>query len=82
MAGKTKLFDWSSNKSKFAMKNKAMKVMEDLIDNVDSTHLIVSYNTDGIISENELIKLLKKNSVDGNVIVKRIPYRKYVSNCV
>lgn len=79
LAGKTKLFDWSSNKSKFAMKNKAMKVMEDLIDNVDSTHLIVSYNTDGIISENELIKLLKKNSVDGNVIVKRIPYRKYVS---
>lgn len=79
LSGKTKLFDWSSSKSKFAMKNKAMKVMEDLIDNVDSTHVIVSYNTDGIISENELIKLLKKNSIDGNVIVKRIPYRKYVS---
>lgn len=79
LSGKTKLFDWSSNKSKFAMKNKAITAMEDLIDNVDATHLIVSYNTDGIISEDELIKLLKKNSVDGNVIVKRIPYRKYVS---
>lgn len=77
--GKTKLFDWSSGKSCFAMKNKAFRAMKELIENIESPHVIVSYNTDGIISENELINLLKENSIDGNVIIKRIPYKKYIS---
>lgn len=79
LSGKTKLFDWYSSKSMFAMKNKAIIAMQDLIENIDSTHVIVSYNTDGIISEDELIDLLRRHSIDRNVIIKRIPYRKYVS---
>lgn len=79
LSGKTKLFDWSSCKSRFAMKSKAMDAMKELIENINATHIIVSYNTDGIISETELIEILKKNSIDDSIIIKRIPYRKYVS---
>lgn len=79
LSGKTKLFYWQETKSKYAMKNKAYDTMKDLIENIDATHLIVSYNTEGIIKENELIELLKDNSVDNKVIIKRIPYRKYIS---
>lgn len=79
LKGKTKLFDWKKMKSKYAMKNEAYNTMKDLIENIDTTHLIVSYNSEGIISENDLIELLKDNAIDNEVIIKRIPYRKYTS---
>jgi adenine-specific DNA-methyltransferase len=61
------------------MKRKAMKSMSELIKNIDSTHVIVSYNNEGIIHEEDLISLMKSNAVDGNVYVEKIPYRKYKS---
>lgn len=77
--GVTKIFDWKNLKSDYSTKNKAMLAMEDLIANIDSTHIILSYNTEGIISENDLIQLLKTYSYDGKVDIRRIPYRKYQS---
>lgn len=79
LKGVTKLFDWSDLRSNYAMKSKAFSVMADLLENIDSTHIILSYNNEGIIPEDELLTLLKKNSLDNNVVVKRIPYRKYKS---
>lgn len=79
LKGKTKLFDWSKLRSDYAMKRNALNAMQNLIKNIDSTHVIVSYNNEGIIAEEDLIALMKENSVDGNVIIKKIPYRKYKS---
>ncbi|HGH0731574.1 TPA: DNA adenine methylase, partial [Staphylococcus pseudintermedius] len=77
--GKTKIFDWSFLKSKYSMKSKAFDSLEDLINNLDTTYLILSYNDEGIINITDLIELLKKYSIDGKVDVTEIPYKKYRS---
>lgn len=79
LRGKTRLFDWSKLRSEYAMKNHALTAMSDLIKNVNSTHLILSYNNEGIIPEDDLLALLREHSVDNSVSLKRIPYRKYIS---
>lgn len=53
--------------------------MEDLIANINASHIILSYNTEGIISEEDLTLLLQRYSFNNQIDVKRIPYRKYQS---
>lgn len=79
LKGVTKIFDWKKLKSDYATKSKALSAMEDLIKNIDSTHIVLSYNNEGIISEEELTQILKNNSLNGVVDIKKIPYRKYRS---
>ncbi|AND78548.1 Dam family site-specific DNA-(adenine-N6)-methyltransferase [Streptococcus pantholopis] len=79
LKGVTKIFDWQSLKSDYSTKTRAANAMENLIANIDSTHIILSYNNEGIISESELYSLLLKYAYDNQVDVKRIPYRKYQS---
>ncbi len=79
LKGVTKIFDWKNLKSDYATKNKALDAMEDLIKNIDATHIILSYNNEGIIPEEALTDLLIRNSIDGTVDIKKIPYRKYQS---
>ena len=61
------------------MKRNALEAMQDLIKNIDSTHVVVSYNNEGIIPEEDLVSLMKENSIDNKVIIEKIPYRKYKS---
>ncbi len=46
------------------MKLKAYNALEDLIKNIDTIHLILSYNDEGIISYNDILELLKKHSIN------------------
>lgn len=64
-------------KSDFAVKKKALKSMENLLSRVNAKHVIISYSTDGIISESDLLKLIKEVALKGSIEVKRIKYRKY-----
>lgn len=77
--GKTKIFDWQMLKSDYAGVRTAYAAMEDLIAHTNCTHIILSYNNEGIIPESSLIALLEKYAYNGNIEVKRIPYRKYQS---
>ncbi|OCN04742.1 DNA adenine methylase [Erysipelotrichaceae bacterium MTC7] len=77
--GKTRIFEWSNLKSDYSIKRKALTAMKDLLNNLQAKHIILSYNNEGIIPEDELISLMKENSFDGTVQIERIPYRKYKS---
>lgn len=66
-------------KSEFAMKTKAKQAMAELLSDLNFSHVVVSYSTEGIISEQELIGIMKKNALNEKVEVVRIPYRKYKS---
>lgn len=79
LKGKTKIFEWSKLKSDYSMKRKALITMSDLLRNIQATHIILSYNNEGIIPEEELIDLMKEISFDGSIQIERIPYRKYKS---
>ena len=79
LTGKTKIFKWNHLRSDYAMKKNALSAMKEMIEKLDATHVIVSYNNEGIIPEEELIDLLRRNSFNSEVQVKKIPYRKYKS---
>lgn len=79
LKGKTKIFDWSEKKSDYSSKVRALEAMKDLITNINATHIVMSYNTEGIIPNDDLIELMKEVSIDGIVDVERINYPKYNS---
>ncbi|MES5889369.1 Dam family site-specific DNA-(adenine-N6)-methyltransferase [Lacticaseibacillus paracasei] len=74
--------NYDDEKSAFSIKRKAVKAMSSMLSNLNFTHAVVSYSTDGIIAEEELLALLKTAAVNEQVIEKRIPYRKYKSKVV
>lgn len=78
LKGKTGIFDWKSLRSDYSMKKRALNAMEDLIKNLNSRHIILSYSSEGIISEKELINIINKYS-SINAEVHHISYRKYKS---
>lgn len=59
------------NKSDYNTKSKALASFDDLIYNLDSKYIIISYNSEGFISYDEMMELLKKY---GNTSVKEIVY--------
>ena len=77
LKGVSKIFDWSDLKSDYATKGKALDAMDDLISNVTAHHLVLSYNTEGIISVSEMMQLLNKHCTMVDCV--EIPYRKYQS---
>lgn len=61
--------DW--NKSVYNKKNEALKAFEQLVSDIDSKYLIISYNNEGFISLNEMQTMLSKY---GELITKEIDY--------
>lgn len=74
--------DSADLKSDFAMKAKAKNAMADLIADLNFSHVVISYSTDGIIPENELMELIQSVAKNGRVEERRIAYRKYKSKVV
>ncbi|APX73276.1 Dam family site-specific DNA-(adenine-N6)-methyltransferase [Companilactobacillus allii] len=71
--------DYTDLKSEYSAKNKAKETMQDLLDNLKFTHVLLSYSTDGIISEDELNEMIGQVAVDGSLEVIKIPFKKYNS---
>lgn len=61
--------DW--NKSSYNKKNQALKSFEELIKDIDSKYLIISYNNEGFISFEEMQNMLNKY---GELTTKEIDY--------
>lgn len=74
--------DEDDARSDFAMKRAAKRAMTDLVSDLNFSHVVVSYSTDGIIAYDEMLDILKSVSLNGVVEVKKIPFRKYKSKIV
>lgn len=61
--------DW--NKSNYNKKNEALKTFEELVSDIDSKYLIISYNNEGFISYDEMVEMLSKY---GELTTKNIDY--------
>jgi adenine-specific DNA-methyltransferase len=68
---------WKNSKSKFCYRNEAADALKDLIHNCNTKHLLISYNSEGLISHDEIYNIL---SQIGKPFVHEIQYRKYKSN--
>lgn len=69
-------------KSDFSIIKKAEASMELLLQDLNFSHVVVSYSTDGIISEKKLIDMIRNVSSNGEFDEVRIPFRKYKSKIV
>jgi adenine-specific DNA-methyltransferase len=76
LKGKTGMRNYSKEKSLYCQKSLAEDVLFELVDNANFSYIILSYSTDGIISEMTLEKMFKKFS--NNIYRKyRFEYRRY-----
>jgi len=66
--------DWVKTKSDYCIKNRASLVFRDLINNIRSRYILISYNTEGIVPIEELIDILREK---GQVQVYSNYYVKY-----
>lgn len=69
----------NEGRSKYSLKSKAYETLEDLISKANVNHLILSYSSDGILSKDEIEKILKNNGINSTYKVYEIEYRKYKS---
>ena len=77
MNGVTGLRPWETKKSKYCSKNECIEVFDDLIENAKCGHILVSYNTDGIIPSDVLEQILQNK---GDVTIHWKPLIKFKSH--
>lgn len=66
-------------KSKFCSKRTVLNAFEELLKNANFKHIILSYNTEGIMSVNEIQQIMEKYAVPGSFEINYIPYRRFKS---
>lgn len=65
--------DW--NRSSFNKKNEALTSLEKIVANLDAKSIIVSYNSEGFISFDEMHEMLKKYGIVETVAIKYNTFR-------
>lgn len=69
--------DYAAQKSEFCSRKTALKALSRVIEAADYQHLVLSYNEDGIIPNDEIMRLLRRH---GKVKVVEKDYARYKSN--
>lgn len=77
--GVTGMRDYSHQVSKFCRKREVFAALDDVVENADFNYIIMSYSTDGILSEDEIEEIFKKHGNPQTFKKNRIKYRKYKS---
>lgn len=75
--GVTGLRDYSEQKSNYCRKDSVLSAFDDLIKKTNSRYIILSYNTEGLLSHDEIISILKKYGKKETMDYKFIDYRRY-----
>jgi len=77
--GKTGLRPYEGDKSLYCSKDEVSGAFEDLIKQAKFRHIIVSYSSDGLLTEHEIKDIMSKYGVKDTYRVYKITYRKYKS---
>lgn len=75
--GKTGLRPYSELKSKYCVKNKVLSEFSHLIKNANFKYIIVSYSSEGLMSQERIENVLIQNGIKETYKMKKIPYRRY-----
>ena len=70
---------YENQKSDFCTKGKVKEAFSNLIKNANFKHIILSYNTDGLMSLDDIECVMKQFGKPETFQVYRIPYRRYKS---
>jgi adenine-specific DNA-methyltransferase len=77
ISGKTGLRPWEDSRSRYCDRKDALNALRELIASANARHILLSYNSEGLIQHEEIIEAL---ATRGAPICKEIPYRRYRSN--
>ena len=77
--GVTGMRDYSSQKSDFCSKTKALSAFERMFRLADVRGVVVSYNNEGLVSTEDMTRLCERYAKKGTFSLTEIPYRRYKS---
>lgn len=77
--GVTGLRPYKHEKSLYCLKKEVPDAFEEIIKKANFTHIIVSYSSEGLLSEKEIEKILIKYGIKKSYKLYKMPYRKYKS---
>lgn len=77
--GVTGLREYKHQKSNFCIRNKALNALELLIQKANFRYILFSYNTDGLMAEDDIKTTFEKYAKNGICKVYRIPYKRFKS---
>lgn len=69
----------TTKKSKYCSKTTVLSAFEDLISKAKFEHIILSYNTDGIMNIEDIESIMKKYGIPETFEIIYIPYRRFKS---
>lgn len=75
--GKTGLRPYDKQKSLFCSKKTVEGAFESIISRAKFEHIFISYSSEGLISHEAILGILKRYCIDGTESLYEIPYRRY-----
>lgn len=75
--GVTGLRDYSKQKSDYCIKAKIFSTFDELIKNIKSKYIILSYNTEGLLTHEEIMRILFKYGKKDTFYFEYIDYLRY-----
>jgi len=79
IAGITGIREYDNEKSVFCSKVKVKDALFKLIGEIKAEYILLSYNSDGLLSKDQIIQIFKDNGIN-QVKVNILPYRRFKSN--
>lgn len=79
LTGVTGMRPYSNQKSVFCSKHEVGDAFEQLVRNADFSHIVLSYNSTGLMKEEFIERIFKDNGISSTYSLQKIPYRKYKS---
>lgn len=73
---------YEGQRSDFCSKSKVVSAFDALIANANFRHIILSYNTDGIMSVADIEAVMKKHGIADTFEIHYIPYKRFKSRSV
>ena len=77
--GVTGMRPYDDLKSSFCMKSEVFDAFEDLIKKAKFSNIVMSYSTDGLMTSDEIERILKRHGIEETYKMYTIPYRQYMS---
>ncbi len=77
--GVTGMRPYDNLKSPFCMKSEVSNAFEDLISKANFGNIVMSYSTDGLMTFDEIERILKRHGIEETYKMYSIPYRQYMS---
>ena len=77
LKGKSGLRDYEDQRSNYCLKSKVYQELDELISNCDCNYILMSYSTEGLLTEEEILSILRKR---GKCTVYKQEYRRFKTN--